>query len=579
MASQTPSREISLADVLAAVDACDLPERRRQDLASAVRTVARLLGREPSAIPADPAALGRRLGQVSYAAAGMSRGRWANVRSLFRKALDLVRPVMAGRSVAPLSPEWKAVWSALPTKSQKTRLSRVCRYFSAKGVDPGEVTLDALLAFRDVLLRDALLPDAERTWGDTARAWNSAAGRVEGVPAIEIPIVARREIYILPWEAFPSSLKADVDGWLARLAGKDLSDDGPARPARPGTLETREYQLRSFASVLVRRGSDPASLRTLADLVAYDAYVDGLRFFYERAGCEPSSRTGNLASMLRSVARYWVKVDEATLARMGQLVRKLSVSQEGLTEKNRERLRAFDDEAKVDALLRLPQDLRREVERGTLTPRRAAVRAGLAVAIELLLVAPVRRQNLAAIDLERHLVRTGRKLHLVVPGREVKNAQDLEFELPERTAELIDWYLREHRPVLLRPGCTALFPSPSGKAKRDGTLGLQIHELVFARTGLKVNPHLFRHIGAKLFLDAVPGGYEVIRRVLGHKSIATTTSFYAGAETAAAVRHFDAVVLGRQGPDRPEPRKRGATTARDTRKGASAPKGRSRRRA
>ena len=203
--------------------------------------------------------------------------------------------------------------------------------------------------------------------------------------------------------------------------------------------------------------------------MAYDAYVDGLRFFYERAGCEPSSRTGNLASMLRSVARHWVKVDEATLARMGQVVRKLSVSQEGLTAKNRERLRAFDDEAKVDALLRLPQDLRHEVERGKLPARRAAVQAGLAVAIELLIVAPVRRQNLAAIDLERHLVRTGRKLHLVVPGREVKNAQDLEFELPERTAELIDWYLREHRPVLAMPGCTALFPVPErqGQARRD----------------------------------------------------------------------------------------------------------------
>jgi integrase len=176
-------------------------------------------------------------------------------------------------------------------------------------------------------------------------------------------------------------------------------------------------------------------------------------------------------------------------------------------------------------------------------------------------------------------VRTGRKLHLIVPGREVKNAQDLEFELPERTAELIDWYLRDHRPVLAVPGCTALFPSPSGKAKRKETLGLQIQEIVFARTGLTVNAHLFRHIGAKLFLDAVPGGYEVVRRVLGHKSIATTTSFYAGAETAAAVRHFDAVVLGRQSPNLPEPRKGDAPTARNTRKGVSAPKGPSRRRA
>ncbi|MEJ1936149.1 hypothetical protein WDZ92_38640, partial [Nostoc sp. NIES-2111] len=69
------------------------------------------------------------------------------------------------------------------------------------------------------------------------------------------------------------------------------------------------------------------------------------------------------------------------------------------------------------------------------------------------------------------------------------------------------------------------------------------------------------------------------RRVLGHKSIATTTSFYAGAETTAAVRHFDTVVLGRQSPDLPEPRKRRTKSARATRKGVSAPKRRSRRQA
>ena len=48
---------------------------------------------------------------------------------------------------------------------------------------------------------------------------------------------------------------------------------------------------------------------------------------------------------------------------------------------------------------------------------------------------------------------------------------------------------------------------------------------------------------AKIYLDRNPGGHEVIRRVLGHRSINTTTSFYTGFETAAAVRHFDAVIL------------------------------------
>jgi integrase len=60
-----------------------------------------------------------------------------------------------------------------------------------------------------------------------------------------------------------------------------------------------------------------------------------------------------------------------------------------------------------------------------------------------------------------------------------------------------------------------------------------------------VNAHLFRHIGSKLFLDANPGGYEVIRRVLGHKKISTTMRFYTGFEGKAAARHFDQVILGR----------------------------------
>jgi integrase len=58
-----------------------------------------------------------------------------------------------------------------------------------------------------------------------------------------------------------------------------------------------------------------------------------------------------------------------------------------------------------------------------------------------------------------------------------------------------------------------------------------------------VNAHLFRHIGAKLYLDAHPGAYEVVRRVLGHRSMDTTTGFYTGLETAAAVRHFDETIL------------------------------------
>ena len=71
----------------------------------------------------------------------------------------------------------------------------------------------------------------------------------------------------------------------------------------------------------------------------------------------------------------------------------------------------------------------------------------------------------------------------------------------------------------------------------------QISDTIHRYTGMHINPHLFRHIAAKLYLDGNPGGYEVVRRVLGQRSINTTLRFYTGLETASAVRHFDATIL------------------------------------
>ena len=90
---------------------------------------------------------------------------------------------------------------------------------------------------------------------------------------------------------------------------------------------------------------------------------------------------------------------------------------------------------------------------------------------------------------------------------------------------------------------TALFPGKGGGAKAINTLRKQISDTVHFYTGLKINPHLFRHVMSKLFLDKNPGQHEVVRRVLGHKSIDTTISYYTGLETAAAVRHFDGTIL------------------------------------
>ena len=49
---------------------------------------------------------------------------------------------------------------------------------------------------------------------------------------------------------------------------------------------------------------------------------------------------------------------------------------------------------------------------------------------------------------------------------------------------------------------------------------------------MRVRAHQFRHLAGFLYLQHNPGGHEVVRRLLGHESIETTLTFYAGMEVA-----------------------------------------------
>lgn len=546
MSSRTISRTgsesaPSLANLLATLNASDLPERKRQELSSAVRTVARALGRSPEDIPANGRLLGRRLKEVAPAAISISRGRWNNVRSLLRSSLSLIQPISPGRNRNGLLPEWVTLWSELASRSDRIGLSRMLRFLSARGIGPNAVTAETLDEYHRHL-EFSLLKSPEQTFALTVRAWRRAEATVEEWPRIEVALPDRRRHWVFKWALFPDSLHRDCQAWCDRLAGGDLLEEAPFRPVRPATLAHREWQIRAFASALVCMGRDPAAITSLDDLVEIDAFKTGIRFFLDRGGGSPTTAIADLACVLKAVARHHVGVEPHHLDRMAGIIRRLAPGRSGLTETNRTRLRSFDDRRNIGVLL--PDQLMHQARRHR-NVRRGAVRAQMAVAIEILLMAPIRMSNLVNLDIERNLVPPGqgKALHIVTSAEEVKNREPLEYPLPPESVDLLECYIREFRPHLTSKENTALFPGAGGGSKNQAFFGDQISRTVRAHTGLRVHPHLFRHIAAKLFLDANPGAYEVVRRVLGHRSIDTTTSFYTGLETSAAVRHFDKTTL------------------------------------
>jgi integrase len=474
----------SLADLLAKIAASDLPERKRQELGSAIRTVARALGQSPQNIPADGRLLASRLKEVAPAATGISRGRWNNIRSLLRTALALIQPISPGRNRNDLLPEWLALSNQLESRSDRIALSRLLRFCSAREIGPSAVSEETFDDYH-LHLEQSLLKRPHQTFAMTVRAWQRAQIATAGWPQIGVAIPDRRRQWVSGWDRFPESLHQDCQAWCDRLAGRDLLEDAPFRPVRPATLAHREWQIRAFASAVVRMGRDPRWLTCLGDLVELDAFKTGLRFFLDREGGKPTTAIADLASSLKAVARHHVRVEPHHLDRMGGIIRRLAPGRSGLTESNRTRLRPFDDRGNIAALLKLPEELMRQARRHP-NLERGAVRAQMAVAIEILLMAPIRMSNLVQLDIERNLVRPGqgKALHIVISAEEVKNREPLEYPLPPESVDLLERYIREFRPHLASQGNTALFPGTAGDSKNQAFFGDQISRTIRAHTGL-----------------------------------------------------------------------------------------------
>jgi integrase len=341
-----------------------------------------------------------------------------------------------------------------------------------------------------------------------------------------------------------------------------LCESGPPRKYAKATLAHRDITVRQFFGDLVHSGVEPDRITSLAVLVDPENVKRGLKVRIERRG-EVTQTHHIIALILMSIARDYVGLPEADLSKLRDICRRLRRPRMGMKPKTRERLRQFDDPEHVQQILRLPDRLMKEARSGRLSPRRAALLAEVALAIEIEILTAIRIQNLAAIHLDHHIcwsraLREG-MCHLVFEADEVKNKQPLEFELDDRAVRLLKDFLEKFRPTLAPASCRWLFARRGEDGPVDrAVLSGRIKDTIREFTGLIVNIHLFRALVGKLYLEQNPGGYEVVRRVLGHTSLATTTRFYTGTESVSVARHFDGVIrrIQTEGSGRPVARRR-----------------------
>ena len=189
-----------------------------------------------------------------------------------------------------------------------------------------------------------------------------------------------------------------------------------------------------------------------------------------------------------------------------------------------------------------------EARRQRHRPIRAAVIAQLAVAIAIETVAPVRLENLTSIRLGVNLTKPDGQnsnywLHFMPEN--TKNNVRLQFVIQEYLTRLIDEYVRDFWPTLLRGRREDyLFPGLHKGAKGKVSFSGQISGRIYKATGLQMTVHQFRHAAGAIILKNRPGEFELVRQILGHRRIATTMRCYVGLETIQASEIFSSMVVG-----------------------------------
>jgi integrase len=378
-----------------------------------------------------------------------------------------------------------------------------------------------------------------------AVVWNKLVALTPEQNLTPVKVPSNRQSHRIPWSQFPASFTKDADDYLLWCSVPDpLDDEARARALAPKTLRLRRHHIHLAASAAHKAGIDIAQLTSLSRLIEPDTFQSILRHEWNKKG-RPSPYLGYVANTLILMASEWAKVSADQLAALKKLRKKLGSSPSGLTEKNRSLLRKFDDPRLLEALISIPDRLWQAAIRKLSSSKWAFVDLQTALALDILLHAPLRIENLGALKFDEHLHwprGRGKPALIVIRGDETKNEEPLEFELPTALSDRLYTYRHEIAAGIIGRRPDVLFISNKGVPRGLATLRAVIQKTIRERLGVHITPHQFRHLAAKIHLDSQPGAYELVRQLLGHKRLTTTTSFYAGPDTRRAGRaHADLI--------------------------------------
>lgn len=514
---------------------------------------AALIDSSPPYVSLDLAAIRSVLDLMVPIQAKVSRKRWANLRSDLSAAIAAsgLCPMLK-TSAVELSESWVSLFDKAKEPKTRDGLSRFARWASERQI-ARDVNREVVDRFISELNSASLVRKIAELGQTIVRSWNRLAQSFpeEGLRPIEV----RRRLsgpLRVTWQNLSTSFRGDVDDYLKWASVPDPLDENARRtPLAAKTIRLHRDHIHSAVSAAVAAGIDSSQLFRLGSLTEVETFKKILRYRWESEGRKLSAYTHGLAGSLIAIAKEWVRVPNEVLAALKAIRHKLGALPIGLTEKNKELLLQFNDKGLLRRLVNLPDRLWRHAAAELKASRRQFVDLQNALAIDILLVAPLRMRNLTALNFDEHIrwpQGQGKPAILLFKSEETKNNVPLEFELPDVLSNRLHAYRNKIAPTVIGRRPDHLFLTWRGKPRTQAAIAVAIEKTVLKYVGVRLTPHQFRHLAAKIILDANPGAYELVRELMGHKNMQTTTNFYAGIDTRRAGRaHVELIARIRRG--------------------------------
>lgn len=552
--------ETSFSDAIAAIAvANELGEQRRRHWATSLRQVAKALDRPPQTLPGRYSAVRASLARLHATPLGMSAKTLANHKGNAKAALLwLAKERGIPRYGAQLTPEWERLQRSIEVDLVRWRLSALMRFCSANAIAPQDVNeqvIDRYSAYCEAATKP--LTSASRRL--LAKAWASAADQVPDWPKAKLLAPPPRSTIVVPWHAFPAGLRHDVERYLESLTRIRRNAAGQRiRPLKETTRRTRLAELQAAARMAVGQGVAIETINSLSSLIVPPVARIILDAYWQSNGDHPKTFTINLAARFVSLAKETKCLDDADVVALEDMRHALEEHRRvGLTDKNVALIRRVLSPGVWANVINLPRAMMIEArKRQHDSLIRSAVTAQLAVAIAILTAAPVRLTNLTSIRLDHNLAKLDgpdSDYWLEFPGYDVKNRIDLRYPLPGFVTEIIDEYVHNFRPQLLRGRNEDwLFPGQRAGAKGKISFSGQITKRIQKLLGLRITVHQFRHAAGAIILKHRPGEYELVRLLLGHKNVSTTINSYIGLETTHASEVFGGMISKMMGQEAAE---------------------------